>query len=319
MFSALIAFLISLSTGILFYPFYINFMKKLNFGQSISEYSLQEDQQKEGTPTMGGVLFVLISIVVTLVVFPRFYEDQHLIMVLLAFAGYAVIGFIDDFLIVVQHNNRGLPALLKLLLQIALAVGFFVIYRSQLLPIVHIPFTDIVLGNYILYQLLVFFMFVGASNAVNITDGMDGLAGGTCFIALLPFFILSLQKGETGIAVFIAALCGALLGFLRYNIKPARIFMGDAGALALGGVLAAIGIVLKEEFALVFIGGIFVYETVCVILQIGSVKLFKKRIFRYTPIHYSFRLRGCSEQNIVRYFWLAGIVCAVLGYVVALS
>lgn len=319
MLPALIAFLISFFSGLLLYPIYIRFMKKLKYGQSISEYSLQEDQEKQGTPTMGGVLFVVISILVTLLVYHDFYQDQYLIMILLAFIGYGIIGFIDDFIIVIQHNNKGLPAIVKLVLQIILAVSFFMIYKSQLLPVLHIPFTNILLGNYILYPVLVFFMFVGASNAVNITDGMDGLAGGTSFIAFVPFFVIAMQQGEQGIVVFIAALCGALLSFLRYNVKPAKIFMGDAGSLALGGVFAALAVVLKIEVALVVIGGVFVYETLCVIIQIGSVKLRGKRVFRYTPIHYSFRLRGIPEQKVVLCFWIAGIVCALLGYWVAIS
>jgi len=315
----LIAFLISLSATILLYPLYIQFMKNLKYGQSISEYSLKEDQEKKGTPTMGGVLFVLVSCISTIAVYQSFYLDQYLIMVLLAFLGYGLIGFVDDFIIVIQRNNKGLPAIVKLLLQVVLAIAFYMIYQGQLESVVRIPFIGVLKGNKNLYPILIFFMFVGASNAVNITDGMDGLAGGTSVIALMPFFILALQRGEIGVAVFIASLIGSLLGFLRYNIKPAKIFMGDAGSLALGGVMAAIGVVLKIEFGLILIGGIFVFETLCVIIQIGSVKLRGKRVFPYTPIHYSFRLKGIPEQKVVFLFWIGGLVFAVLGYMVALS
>ena len=315
----LIAFLMSLISGLLLYPLYIRFMRKLKYGQSISEYSLKEDQEKKGTPTMGGVLFVLITIITTIFTYPNFVNDEYVVMVLLMFFGYALIGFVDDFIIIVEKNNKGLPALMKFVLQVILAVTFYTIYREQLASVVRIPFIDYLIGNRNFYPLLLFFMFVGASNAVNITDGMDGLAGGTTFIAFVPFLILACTQGEIGVAVFIAALMGAILSFLRYNIKPAKIFMGDAGSLALGGALAAVSVVLKVEIAFVIIGGVFVYETLCVMLQIGSVKLRKKRIFRYTPIHYSFRLRGIPEQKVVYLFWLAGIICAIVGYWVALS
>ena len=315
----LLAFSLSLGSSLLFYPFYIRFMQKQRFGQSISEYSLKEDQEKKGTPTMGGVLFVLLSIIITICVYPRFYQDQYVLMVLLAFVGYAIIGFIDDFIIIVQKNNRGLPALVKFVMQVILALSFYMIYREQLASVVRFPFVNVLLGNRILYPILLFFMFVGGSNAVNITDGMDGLAGGTMTIALIPFLILACQANEIGVAIFIAALMGSLIGFLRYNTKPARIFMGDAGSLALGGAVAAIGVVLKVEIALAIIGGVFVFETLCVILQIGSVKLRGKRIFQYTPIHYSFRLKGTPEQQVVFYFWITGIICALFGYWVAIS
>ena len=170
----LIAFLISLSATILLYPLYIQFMKNLKYGQSISEYSLKEDQEKKGTPTMGGVLFVLVSCISTIAVYQSFYLDQYLIMVLLAFLGYGLIGFVDDFIIVIQRNNKGLPAIVKLLLQVVLAIAFYMIYQGQLESVVRIPFIGVLKGNKNLYPILIFFMFVGASNAVNITDGMDG-------------------------------------------------------------------------------------------------------------------------------------------------
>ena len=317
--SILIAFSMSLLSGLLLYPLYIRFMRKLKYGQSISEYSLKEDQEKKGTPTMGGVLFVLITIITTIIAYPNFLHDKYVVMVLLMFFGYALIGFVDDFIIIVEKNNKGLPALMKFVLQVILAVTFYTIYREQLASVVRIPFIDYLIGNRNFYPVLIFFMFVGASNAVNITDGMDGLAGGTTFIAFIPFLILAYTKGEWGVAVFIASLMGAIASFLRYNVMPAKIFMGDAGSLALGGALAAVSVVLKVEIAFVVIGGIFVYETICVMLQIGSVKLRKKRIFRYTPIHYSFRLRGIPEQKVVLLFWIAGVVCAVFGYWVAIS
>ncbi|MPN07588.1 Phospho-N-acetylmuramoyl-pentapeptide-transferase [bioreactor metagenome] len=178
------------------------------------------------------------------------------------------------------------------------------------------PFTDLVVNLGWLYIILVFIMFTGSSNAVNITDGMDGLAAGTCFFALIPFILFAWQNELPYIALFILGVLGSLLGYLKYNLHPARIFMGDTGSLALGGLLAALAFVLKQEIALIFIGGVFVYETLCVILQIGSVKIRKKKIFKYTPIHYSFVINGMNEVNVVKMFWMMGFCCMVIGLMI---
>ena len=167
-----------------------------------------------------------------------------------------------------------------------------------------------------LYSILVFFMFTGASNAVNLTDGMDGLAAGCSFISYIAFLIIALCMKEYQVAIFISSLLGALLGYLHYNVSPAKIFMGDTGSLALGAGFAAIAMVLKQELLLIIIGGVFVWETLCVIIQISSVKIRKKRVFKYTPIHYSFVLDGISEKRVVRSFWLLSLICAVIGLVV---
>ena len=161
-------------------------------------------------------------------------------------------------------------------------------------------------------------MFSGASNAVNLTDGMDGLAAGCMVTALVPFWIYALIQKEFGIAVFVAALLGALFGYLKFNIKPAKIFMGDTGSLALGAVLAALAMLLKKEMALIVIGGIFVIETLCVMIQIGSVKLRGKRVFPYTPIHYAFVIKGMGERQVVHWFWLVSLGFAIIGFFLGL-
>ncbi len=295
-------------------PFYIRFLHRINYNQAVSEYALDEFKNKAKTPTMGGVLFVVVPLVMMVIMYPESIQDPLARIVMMAYLGYGLIGFIDDFIIVVQKNNAGLPASVKFLMQFLLAVLFFFLYKENADLSVTIPFfkNTIYLGT--LYMPLIFFMFTGASNGVNLTDGMDGLAGGTSFLAFSPFVLLALQQDQILIAAFILCIMGSLLGYLKFNMHPAKIFMGDAGSLALGGALAAIAMVLKQEVALVIIGGVFVWETLCVIIQIGSVKLFHKRVFRYTPIHYAFKLNGMSEPKVVILFWMIGFICAILGF-----
>ncbi len=309
-------FFVSTIFMVLLMPSFIRFLHKINYRQQVSEYSLQEFKDKAKTPTMGGILFVIIPVVVLLVIYPEALNDLRTVIVIMAYFGYGLIGFIDDYIIVIQKNNRGLPAKYKFALQLLLAILFYFIYRGQASLAVTIPFINVSVDLGGFYVVLVYFMFTGTSNAVNLTDGMDGLAAGTSFLALSPFVFFALTQHQYYIACFVLCIMGALLGYLKFNMFPAKIFMGDAGALALGGLLAALAMVLKQEIALVIIGGVFVWETMTCIIQIASVKLFKRRVFKYTPIHYSFKISGMSEPKIVLMFWLIGFVFAVLGFVI---
>ncbi|MEG0076738.1 phospho-N-acetylmuramoyl-pentapeptide-transferase [Anaerorhabdus sp.] len=311
------AFLVSAGIVLILMPYYINYLKKISFNQAVSEYSLEEYQKKAKTPTMGGVLFVIVPVLVTFLFMPKAVFDMDVAIVLLAFIGYGAIGFIDDYIIVIKQDNQGLLASHKFLLQVLLAVIFFIVYQSHTSLDIVIPIFHTVLPLGGLYGVLIFFMFVGGSNAVNLTDGMDGLAAGCSVIALVPFLLFALQARNIAIVVFISSLLGALIGYLRFNIHPAKIFMGDTGSLALGGSLAALAMVLKQEVAFLFIGGVFVWETLCVIIQISSVKLRGKRVFLYTPIHYSFVLQGMKETKVVRSFWILSVICAVVGFIIA--
>ena len=161
-------------------------------------------------------------------------------------------------------------------------------------------------------------MFAGASNAVNLTDGMDGLSSGVSIIALIPYLVITLKQEKIGLAIFVVCLIGALLGYLYYNKKPARVFMGDTGSLALGGVLAALAMITKTELLLILIAGVPVIETLCVMIQIGSVKIRHKKVFPYTPIHYAFRIKGMPEVSIVRMFWLAEAILAGIGLLIGI-
>ena len=308
----ILAFIISLILVLIGMPKLIDYLKKISFNQTVSEYSLKEYKEKAKTPTMGGILFIVVPIIVTLFLAKGVLADLKMIVILLSFAGYGLIGFIDDYIIVIKRDNEGLRPKQKFIMQLLLAIIFFIIYRNNVSLDITIPIIKVVLPLSWLYSILVFFMFTGASNAVNLTDGMDGLAAGCSFISYIAFLIIALCMKEYQVAIFISSLLGALLGYLHYNVSPAKIFMGDTGSLALG----AIAMVLKQELLLIIIGGVFVWETLCVIIQISSVKIRKKRVFKYTPIHYSFVLDGISEKRVVRSFWLLSLICAVIGLVV---
>lgn len=309
----IISLFISFIVTVLAYPSFIKQMDRLNTHQSVSEYSLEQFKSKKKTPTMGGILFVLIPLILALILQPKSYMDLKMGVVYLTYLGYGLIGFWDDYKIVVEKNNAGLKPSHKFLAQLILAIIVYVIYRSFANNSVMIPFLVNPLNLGWLYVLLVFVMFTGASNGVNITDGMDGLAGGTVLIALFGFFTLAISMNQLWLSNFILMVIGSLAAYLVYNIHPAKIIMGDTGSLALGALLAVIAMIIKQEFLLIIFGAVFVIETLCVMIQIGSVKLFKRRVFKYTPIHYAFTLSGWKETRVVTMFWIVGILFAILG------
>ena len=315
-------FLMSLVLVLMAMPELIEYLKKLSLKQTVSEYALEDDQKKAGTPIMGGILFIVVPVIVSLLASllsgVNVLDDEKYLITAVAFVGYGLIGFVDDWLIAVRKNNDGLKPGQKFMMQVVLAVLVFLLYRKSDLSIT-IPFTHLSVNLGWGYAILALFMFSGSSNAVNLTDGMDGLAAGVTLIALIPFAILAWMRQESNLVLLILCLIGALLGYLHFNKKPARVFMGDTGSLALGGILAALAMVMKEEIALIFIAGIPVIETVCVLIQQISVRTFHKRVFIYTPIHYAFRIKGMREVNIVRMFWIVEALFAVIGFIIALG
>ena len=269
---------------------------------------------------MGGTVFIIASILTTIIVEPQALTDLNLLVVMLAFVGYGAIGFIDDFIIVVKKDNEGLKPKAKFLLQSLLAIAFYLLYRNVndtqiIIPFVH-KYLD--LGHF--YIIVVFFMFTGASNAVNLTDGLDGLCSGLSILAIIPFIYFCVRSNMMDVAIFLCAVEGSLLGYLRYNWHPAKIFMGDTGSLALGGLLAAVAMITKEEIALVFVGGVFVIETLSCILQVGYFKATHgKRLFRMAPIHHHFELGGMSEVHVVLMFWAVGLLLCILGIAMGMA
>ncbi|MFP3356960.1 phospho-N-acetylmuramoyl-pentapeptide-transferase [Planococcus citreus] len=295
-------------------PVFIPLLKRMKFGQSIREEGPQSHLKKTGTPTMGGLVF-LISIIVTVLLVAAFNGEltTPVVILLIVLFGYGLIGFLDDFIKVVLKRNLGLTSLQKLLAQIVIAVlSFFLLRANGFDTALGIPFTDVSIELGWVYVLFIVFWLVGFSNAVNLTDGLDGLVAGTASIAFAAFGILAIVQQETGIALFTFAVAGGLIGFLVFNKYPAKVFMGDTGSLALGGALAMVSILLKQELLLLLIGLVFVIETASVILQVGSFKLRKKRIFKMSPIHHHFELSGWSEWKVVTVFWGVGFISAAI-------
>lgn len=311
-------FLLTIGGMLLFMPPLIEKLRVLKFGQTEREEGLESHKKKTGTPTMGGIAFVAIPFLVYLILCltGAVRLTINAAIVWTAFMGYGLIGFLDDYIIAVKKDNTGLKPWIKFALQSLLAVSVFGMYLFSGNPMtIHIPATDINLNLSYLYFLMVFFMFTGCSNAVNLADGVDGLCAGLSAIALVPFFIFGLIQDFNIAAIALFVIAG-LLGYLVFNLHPAKVFMGDTGSLALGGLLAAMSMVLKTELLLIVIGGVFVAETLSVILQVGYYKRTKKRIFLMAPVHHHFEKKGWDENKVVRVFWCWGILFALLGLVI---
>ncbi len=310
----ILAVIISGILSLVLMPVLIKYLHKWHFGQSIRLDGPKSHLKKQGTPIMGGIGFILITLVVTLVLTPKSFTNPEFLIVILAFIGYGLIGFWDDFLVVIKHNNDGLKPKFKLLLQSLLAIIFFLVYIQFEPTEVIIPFTHIIVNLGWFYAVLVFVMFTGETNAVNFADGMDGLCSGLMCFALVPYVLFAYKAGNQGVAVLLSSLIGSLIGYLYYNKYPAKVMMGDTGSLALGGILAASAMVLKQELSLLIIGGVFLAEMLSVVIQVGYFKLSHgKRVFRMAPLHHHFELGGVKETTVVRRFWLVGALLSVIG------
>lgn len=259
---------------------------------------------------------ILLSIIATTVWVTAKFSVLSAGTYLLLFVtiGYGVLGFLDDMIKVVMKRNLGLTSRQKFIGQLIIAVIFFFVYRqSGFSTALHIPGTDWSFDLGWAYGVLLLFMLVGGSNAVNLTDGLDGLLAGTAAIAFGAYAVLAWNQGQYDVAVFCVAVVGAVLGFLVFNAHPAKVFMGDTGSLALGGAIAAVAVLTKLELLLVVIGGVFVIETLSVIIQVASFKMTGKRVFRMSPLHHHYELVGWSEWRIVVTFWAVGLLFAMLG------
>lgn len=297
---------------VLLTPLFIPALKRMKFGQSIREEGPKSHMKKAGTPTMGGLVFLLSIVLTTLGVSLYFNMlTTQTIVLLLVLVGFGVIGFLDDFIKVVLKRNLGLTSLQKLIGQIILAIAaFFLLKPGPAFTSLAIPFTDWSIDLGVAYVAFMIFWLVGFSNAINLTDGLDGLVSGTASIAFSAFGVIALVYDQTSLAIFAFAVTGALLGFLIFNANPAKVFMGDTGSLALGGALAMLSILVKQELLLLLIGIVFVAETLSVILQVISFKTTGKRIFKMSPLHHHFELSGWSEWKVVVVFWSTAFLAA---------
>jgi phospho-N-acetylmuramoyl-pentapeptide-transferase len=339
------ASLTAMFLALVFGPWLIRHLRELQIGQYIREEGPQEHKKKAGTPTMGGVLIVLSTAVPTLLWADL--TNPFVLLALFALIAFAVIGFIDDYAKVSKQRNLGLTAKKKIYFQIlvSLIVGVSLLilathsaYSTQLvMPFIKRWHPDLVIHSlmnsphlwplaFLPFLFFICVVIVGSSNAVNLTDGLDGLAIGCTVIAAGALTVLTYVSSNTRwasyldiqfipkvgeLTVFCGAVVGASLGFLWYNAHPAEIFMGDVGSLSLGGTLGTIAVIIKQEILLFFVGGIFVIEALSVILQVGSFKLRGKRIFRMAPIHHHFELLGWSESKVIVRFWIAALVFAL--------
>lgn len=264
---------------------------------------------------MGGIMILLSITITTLVMTGKFSEPTvETYLLLFVTLGFGLLGFMDDFIKVVMKRNLGLTSKQKLLGQIIISVIFYFIFKqSDFSTEIEIPLIDYSIDLGWMYVFFIIFWMVGFSNAVNLTDGLDGLLSGTAAIAFGAFAVLAWNQSQYELSIFSVAVVGAVLGFLVFNAHPAKVFMGDTGSLALGGAIATIAILAKLEIILLIIGGIFVIETLSVILQVISFKTTGKRIFRMSPLHHHYELIGWSEWRVVVTFWTVGLLLAILG------
>lgn len=314
----LIGFIIAVIFGYLLIPL----LRKMHAGQNISVYLKRSHSKKQGTPTMGGFIFIVpvVFTILLLIFLDKIHFSYTMLIILFTLVSYTLIGFADDYLIIKKKNNKGLSQSTKLLLQTIVAIIFFYLFmKGGNEPLLWVHTLHIKWDIGFFYGLFILFVLVAASNAVNLTDGLDGLAGGLSLICFVTFGIISWHTGwldgYEDIAILAFVMVGALLGFLIFNVNPAKVFMGDTGSLALGATLGAYAIMTRHEVLLVLIGIVFVLETLSCIIQIVYYKLTHKRFFPMTPIHHTFEKLGMQEKTIVKMFWIVGIIASTIALI----
>ncbi len=318
LFAIMIGFLLATAFGL----FLIPLLKRIKVGQRINVY-VENHQKKSGTPTMGGLIFIIPTIITTIILLltNKIEFSVNLLIILFVFISYSLIGFLDDYISIKHKENKGLSQIQKLFLQFIVALIFYILYRkyTNANSVLEITLLHIKWNLDWFYGIFILLLLVGSSNAVNLTDGLDGLAGGLSAIAFLAFGLISWGsywiEGYQDMGIFCFVLVGSIMGFLVYNTNPAKIFMGDTGSLTLGATLATIAILTNHELSLAVIGGVFVIETISVIIQITSVIFFKKKVFLMTPIHHHFERLGWRESDIVKLFWIVGFLLCLLALI----
>ncbi len=311
----MLGFILSVLCGIII----IAILRRKKINQVVSNLINKRHQEKSNTPTMGGIIFILPVILSLIILYLRgsIEISYNLIILVIVFLSYALLGFVDDYLKVSKKNNDGIKTMTKLLFQTLIALIFFILYLkgggSSVLTISFLKLS-IPLGG--IFGIFILLLLVSTTNAVNITDGLDGLAAGLSLISFFAYGIIAWNcgwlEGYQEIAIFSFILVGSLLGFLVYNSHPAKVFMGDLGSLSLGGALATIAILTKHEVSLLFIGGIFVIETLSSLIQIIAIRKFGKRVFKKAPLHHHFEELGWPEHDIIKLFWVIGFLLSMV-------
>ncbi len=309
-YTAIIAFLIVVILG----PIFIPMLAKFKFGQTVRDDGPQTHLLKNGTPTMGGVLMIIAILITGLT---RAQINKDLLVGLICITGFGFVGFLDDFIKIKMKRSLGLKAYQKIVLQFALA--FFVAYyqytTSPSATQIMVPFTDYIINLGSLYVPIMMFIIIGTVNAVNLTDGLDGLASGVTLIVSIFFMMLAISVGNNDVAILAAATGGACLGFLGFNSYPAKVFMGDTGSMALGGAVVAFAVLTNSVLLIPIVGGIYFAETLSVIIQVLSFKLTGKRVFKMAPIHHHFEQCGWPETRVVFIFWITTVVLSWIGII----
>ena len=310
----MLGFVLAIASGLVFIPL----LKKLHFGQMVSREINERHLVKEGTPTMGGIIFIfpVILSLILLYINGSIEFSYNIIILVFVFLAYATLGGIDDYLKIKFKNNAGVSLVTKFLFQTIIALVFFYLYmRSGGSSDLNFTALNIYIPLGWMFGLFILFLLVGTTNAVNITDGLDGLAGGLSAISFLAYGIIAWNcgwlEGYQEIAIFCFLIVGSLLGFLVYNTHPARVFMGDLGSLSLGGALATIAILTRHELSLAIIGGVFVIETLSSLIQIIGIRQFNKKIFLKAPLHHHFEELKWVENDIVKLFYVVGLLLAM--------
>lgn len=304
----LISFLVSLITGHLIIPI----LKRLKMGQNIRDDGPKSHRVKSGTPTMGGFIFILAALI-TLLIFHRVFAAE-VIVPLVGLILFSSIGFIDDYLKMIHKENEGLKARQKMILLLIVAIGMSYFGYVRLGSEINVPFINKVIDLKLFYIPFMVIFFTAVSNAVNLTDGLDGLATSISLLIITFFAILSYMLNYIDLAITSAAMVGALLGFLKYNSYPAKVFMGDMGSLALGGFIASVAMMLKQPLIVIIVAGIPLIETLSVIIQVTYFKLTKKRVFKMAPLHHHFELCGLHETRIVVMFSIITVILCLIGF-----
>jgi phospho-N-acetylmuramoyl-pentapeptide-transferase len=307
-YSVLIAFLLSIILG----PLVIPMLHKLKFGQNIREEGPKSHLKKAGTPTMGGIIF-MVSTIITMLIIVRHTSDEAMIA-LYCFIAFGLIGLIDDLLKITRKKNEGLTSKQKMVLLLVVS-GLIGYYASiKIGTDIMIPFLNKNIDLGLWYVPFIIIYFVATTNSVNLTDGLDGLATCVTIVVMTFFALVSNMMFHSTLAIFCAALAGALLGFLKFNSYKAQIFMGDMGSLALGGAVAAVGMILKIPLLVIIVGGIYVMEAISVIIQVLVFKATGKRVFKMSPIHHHFELVGWHETKIVAIFSIVTVILCLIGF-----